>query len=110
MRARSPPQARLHSGYVTIPRDLPCSLPVCDTFTSANLSTPRGALHKRAGFQPELTALAIVDSGIAENAGPDEELLRAELTEAYAQPNQPMRNIHGYAQDCPPSLLKVVGA
>ena len=106
MRPRSPPQARLRSGYMTIPRDLPCSLPVCDTFTSANLSTPRGALHKRAGFHLELTALAVVDSGIAESTGPDEELLRAELTVAYAQPSQPMRNIHGYAQDCPRFLLK----
>lgn len=101
---------RPRSGYMTIPRDLACSLPVCDTFTSADLSTPRGALHKRASRQPELTALAIVDSGIAENTGPDEELLRAELTEVYAQPNHPTRNIHGYAQDCPPFLLKVASA
>lgn len=95
MRPRLPPQARPQSGCMGIPRDLACSLPVCDTFTSSNLSTPRGALDKRAGFLPELTALAIVDSGIAENTGPDEELLRAELTEVYAQPNHPTRNIHG---------------
>jgi len=57
-----------------------------------------------------LTALAIVDSGIAENTGPDEELPRAEVTEVYAQPNHPTRNIHGYAQDSSHPLLKAASA